>query len=188
MLILSKDVDGKYLKFLGKNRPAMRYLYLRYILAYMSMDSTFKGYWISDMRTNGYLWKIPATYLRNSLVRSLARRYSVNFFPGALYEGMTFKSDFDCVTGNREDEEDMAVELDLRLKEDERRTEAKHKRDSDEESDEDEDEDIMDVLDIRMGGLFEKREIYNTSNVPVPKHTFEALNMILPRWLIDFFF
>ncbi|KAL9099167.1 MAG: hypothetical protein Q9163_005293 [Psora crenata] len=70
-----KDIDGRKLSFLNDNRPARRYLYMRYALAWLHAERQgFKDF--KDKVPPGTIWASPdkpSGYLRKSILRSLAR-------------------------------------------------------------------------------------------------------------------
>lgn len=69
-------IDGRRLHFLNENRPARRYLYLRYTLAWMhAHEKGWAGY--QNKFPPGIVWTSPNKsegYLRKSILLSLGRR------------------------------------------------------------------------------------------------------------------
>ncbi|KAI4109446.1 MAG: hypothetical protein L6R37_000603 [Teloschistes peruensis] len=71
-----KDLDNRHLKFRHANRPARRYLYFRYALAWMNADrEKYEGF--KAKVPPGSIWATrdrPAGYLRKSILRQLAHK------------------------------------------------------------------------------------------------------------------
>ncbi|KAL9032102.1 MAG: hypothetical protein Q9180_006700 [Flavoplaca navasiana] len=71
-----KDIDGRKLSFNNKNRPARRYLYLRYTLAWLHADDK-KWPGFKDKVPPGTVWASPNKpdgYLRKSILLELGKR------------------------------------------------------------------------------------------------------------------
>ena len=75
-LTLWQDIDGRKLSFLNDNRPARRYLYMRYALAWLNAER--QGYENFKIKVPpGTIWACPDKppgYLRKSILRNLARK------------------------------------------------------------------------------------------------------------------
>ncbi|KAL8957622.1 MAG: hypothetical protein Q9183_006009 [Haloplaca sp. 2 TL-2023] len=71
-----KDIDGRKLTFNNMNRPARRYLYLRYTLAWLhANDENWPGF--KEKVPPGKVWASPNKpegYLRKSILVKLAKR------------------------------------------------------------------------------------------------------------------
>jgi hypothetical protein len=71
-----KDIDGRTLKFLNSNRPARRFLYLRYTMAWLDAEEFFKPDFKQKV-PSGTVWASPNKpdgYLRKSILVELGRR------------------------------------------------------------------------------------------------------------------
>ena len=70
------DIDGRKLTFLNDNRPARRFLYMRYILAWLhAEDNEWAGF--KEKLPPGQVWASPNKpdgYLRKSILLELGRR------------------------------------------------------------------------------------------------------------------
>ncbi|PGH17967.1 hypothetical protein AJ79_00866 [Helicocarpus griseus UAMH5409] len=66
-----KDLNGRELKFLGRHRPATRFLFFRYLM-------TFLDHRYRETRLNMRLdqWKAPGSYIRQSMLTLLERKVS----------------------------------------------------------------------------------------------------------------
>lgn len=62
------------------------------------------------------MWPSPGPYLRQSLLVSLARKISGVYLPEAFYEGNTFTDSEGCGARSKEEEDDLAMALVLRVK------------------------------------------------------------------------
>jgi hypothetical protein len=113
------DIDGRELTFLTPNRPAKRYLYLRYVITYLHHKKTGNSEWLEQAMSNsnarGYMWATPGPYLRRSMLVVLARRVSDNFLPEALYDQTTFDDADSCPSRSAEEEEDLVMGLNVRI-------------------------------------------------------------------------
>lgn len=71
-----RDIDGRKLTFLNDNRPARRFLYMRYILAWLhAEDKGWEGF--KDKVPSGQVWASPNKpegYLRKSILLELGKR------------------------------------------------------------------------------------------------------------------
>ena len=71
-----RDIDGRKLTFLNDNRPARRFLYMRYILAWLhAEDNERAGF--KEKLPPGQVWASPTKpdgYLRKSILLELGRR------------------------------------------------------------------------------------------------------------------
>jgi hypothetical protein len=102
------------LKFLTPNRPACRYLYLRYVITFLHQKKLGNIEWLNRVEARGYIWATPGPYLRKSMLLTLARRISDNFLPEVFYDS-TFSVADGCPQRSLEDEEDLAMEFDHRM-------------------------------------------------------------------------
>ena len=92
--------------------------------------------WEDCIEAKGYLWATPGRYLRQSMLKTLARRVSDNGLPQDFYNS-TFQDTDDASQHSPGDEEQYAVELDLRMKDVIAETK---KKDEDTEEDEESDD------------------------------------------------
>ena len=71
-----RDIDGRKLRFLNDNRPARRFLYMRYTLAWLhAEDKEWAGF--KEKVPPGQVWASPNKpdgYLRSSIMRELWKR------------------------------------------------------------------------------------------------------------------
>jgi hypothetical protein len=100
---------------LTPNRPARRYLYLRYVITFLHQQKLGNVEWINRVQAKGYVWATPGPYLRKSMLLCLGRRISDNFLPEAFYES-TFTEADGCPQRSLEDEEDLAMAFDHKIK------------------------------------------------------------------------
>ncbi|KAL9598482.1 MAG: hypothetical protein Q9219_004455 [cf. Caloplaca sp. 3 TL-2023] len=111
------DIDGKTLQFQNDNRPARRYLYFRYIMAYMK--ATKSGYPDREKKLpSGKIWASPDKpdgYLRRSALQILAKRIGDQPLSSDLIEAGTF-DDTDPASGRQVDDMTSAIELSYRMK------------------------------------------------------------------------
>lgn len=142
-----RDIDGKELMFLNSNRPARRYLYLRYVITCIhqkrigNSDMLEQALRRTDVR--GYIWATPGPYLRKSMLISLAREVSDRFLPEAFYDTSTFADADGCPGRSAEAEDDLAMGLDVMVRD--AFEEARDTRRADGDSDSDTDDDEGDV-------------------------------------------
>ncbi|KAG0645443.1 hypothetical protein D0Z07_8664 [Hyphodiscus hymeniophilus] len=109
-----RDIDGRALKFLTPNRPARRYLYLRYVFTFLHQQKLGNVDWLSRVEARGCIWATPGPYLRKSMLLTLARRISDQFLPEVFYDS-TFTIADGCPQRSPEDEEDLAMGFDHKL-------------------------------------------------------------------------
>lgn len=147
---ITQELDGKELTFLNQNRPAKRYLYFRYIITFLNLKDQGgeeATVWTSQAPdTGGAMWATPGPYLRNSMLRVLARQISHNYYPeaalAALADNTTFEKAEGCTTRSAEDEEILGLSLSVRVKADLARSKKRAaKKNDDDEADTDEEED-----------------------------------------------
>ncbi|ELR02835.1 hypothetical protein VC83_08296 [Pseudogymnoascus destructans] len=114
-----RELDGKELTFLTPNRPARRYLYLRYIITLLYQKREGNMDWVDQVlnRTDarGYMWATPGAYLRKTMLVMLARKVSDHFYPEAFYGQSTFDNADGCPGRSAEAEEDLAMGFNLRI-------------------------------------------------------------------------
>jgi hypothetical protein len=111
---LLQDIDGKALEFLTPNRPARRYLYLRYVITFLHQQKLGNTKWLDRIEARSYIWATPGPYLRKSMLISLARRISDHFLPEAFYEGTFTRAD-GCPERSPEEEDDLAMAFDHKM-------------------------------------------------------------------------
>lgn len=104
-----KDIDGRKLTFLNDNRPARRFLYLRYILAELQAD---KNAWpgFKDKFPPAEVWASPNKpdgYLRKSVLVELRERTG-NKLPKRLLDAGSFE---DAATSNAVHDELAAIRV-----------------------------------------------------------------------------
>jgi hypothetical protein len=129
------------LKFLTPNRPARRYLYLRYVITALHQQKLGNVGWLGRVEAKGYLWATPGPYLRESMLRTLARRISDHFLPEVFYDS-TFTIADGCPARSPEDEEDLAMGFDHKMQDALAREggDEEQNEDSEEENSEEEDD------------------------------------------------
>ena len=113
-LMYDQDIDGRALTFLTPNRPARRYLYLRYVITFLHQQKLGNLGWLNRVEARGYLWATPGPYLRKSMLQTLARRISDQFLPEVFYDS-TFTVADSCPQRSLEDEEDLAMGFEHKL-------------------------------------------------------------------------
>lgn len=141
-----RDINGRALTFLTPNRPARRYLYLRYAITCIYQKRIGNVEWLDQAllknEARGYIWATPGPYLRRSMLITLARKVSDHFLPEAFYGQSTFTEADGCPGRSADAEEDLAMGLNLRI--DDAFAEADQRRRDEEEfggeSDDDDDE------------------------------------------------
>lgn len=107
-------MDGKALKFLTPNRPARRYLFLRYVMTFLQQQRVGNVEWLDYVKARGYLWGLPGPYLRKSMLLALAKRFSGQGLPDCFYDS-TFTVADGCPQRSAEDEDDLAMGLDHKM-------------------------------------------------------------------------
>ena len=132
-----KDFDEQKLKFFNENRPARRYLYLKYVMTYLHAEkprySNFK-----EKVPNGTMWASPKKqdgYFRKSVLRILTERVGNTTLPIDLIAAETFV-DTESNTGRSIKNIKAGIELFARIKKKEK---SNLKNESENETDEDED-------------------------------------------------
>jgi hypothetical protein len=135
-------VDGRALTFLTPNRPARRYLYLRYVITYLHYQKLGDTARIEAVDAKGFLWATPGPYLRRTMLLSLARKISDRFLPEAFYETTTFTEADGCDERTAEQEADLVMALTHKMNdslhhEDEDGDEEEHEEHDDEEGQDD---------------------------------------------------
>ncbi|OBT95023.1 hypothetical protein VE01_07433 [Pseudogymnoascus verrucosus] len=143
-----KDIDGRPLEFLNSNRPARRYLYLRYVMTYLQQQRLGNVEWFDDAKARGYHWGLPGPYLRKSMLIALARRFSDQGLPECFYES-TFTVADGSPQRSAEEENDLAMALYYKMQDDYAevtgyREEYSDKSDGDESDDDESDDDETD--------------------------------------------
>lgn len=103
------------LKFIHPDRPARRYLYLRYVITFLHQQKLGNVGWLDRVKTRGYLWATPGPYLRKSMLLTLARRFSDLVLPEVFYDS-TFTIADSCPQRSLEDEGDLAMGFDHRMR------------------------------------------------------------------------
>ena len=116
-IVTWNDIDGQRLKFRNENRPARRYLYFRYIMAYMhAVKSQYPNY--KEKLPSGTIWASPGKtdgYLRKSVLRALAERAGDVSLPQELVAAGTFL-DTDPSSGRDIEDKKAVIELSARIK------------------------------------------------------------------------
>ena len=129
------DFDGQRLKFLNDNRPARRYLYFRYVMAYLhAAKSKYPNF--REKVPSGTMWASPGKpdgYLRKSVLRALAQRVGDTALPQDLLAAGTFV-DTEPESGRPIEDQKAVIELSARIRE-------KEDGALQDETDDDEDED-----------------------------------------------
>ena len=70
-----RDIDGRKLSFCNDNRPARRFLYMRYTLAWLHADDHWPGF--KEKVPPGKVWASPNKpdgYLRKSILLALGKK------------------------------------------------------------------------------------------------------------------
>lgn len=78
--------------FRSENRPARRYLYLRYVIAYLHAKKDGNQSWTEKVDNRTVFWATPGPWVEESTLLSLGRNISGFELPPSVYEGNTFKS------------------------------------------------------------------------------------------------
>ncbi|KAL9064014.1 MAG: hypothetical protein Q9161_009147 [Pseudevernia consocians] len=103
-----RDIDGRKLTFCNDNRPARRFLYMRYTLAWLhAEDKGWEGF--KEKVPPGHIWASPNKpdgYLRSSILRELGRRTGDTLpedliTAGAFDDAATSSVVYDTVAGIR---------------------------------------------------------------------------------------
>ncbi|KFY24849.1 hypothetical protein V493_04993 [Pseudogymnoascus sp. VKM F-4281 (FW-2241)] len=140
-----RDIDGKELKFLTGNRPAKRYLYLRYAITCIHQRQQGNSDWLDtafrETKSKGHIWVTPGPYLRQSMLLTLARNASDTFLPEVFYGLTTFTEADGCPGRSTDAEEDLVMGLGLKIQD----SFAEAKRSSDDEEEEDDDDEEGEV-------------------------------------------
>ena len=63
------------------------------------------------------MWASPGSYLRQSLLVLLARKVSDLYLPQIFYQTTTFIEADGCASGTKDEEEDLAMSLAVRVRE-----------------------------------------------------------------------
>lgn len=101
--------------------------------------------WIQKVEAKGQMWVFPGPYLRQSMLVSLARKVSNLYLPEAFYQTTTFTEANGCATRTKDEEEDLAMSLAVRVKEmDEMTPKRRHCDADDDEENEEEDDGTCD--------------------------------------------
>jgi hypothetical protein len=111
---LLQDIDGRALEFLTPNRPARRYLYLRYVIAFLHQQKLGNVELLGCVEARGYIWATPGPYLRKSMLLTLAGRTSDQPLLEVFYDS-TFTISDGCPQRSPEDEEDLAMGFDHKM-------------------------------------------------------------------------
>ena len=99
------DIDGKKLVFRNNNRPARRYLYLRFIMTFLHCKSEGKPTeWIEASDVGKTAWHTPDKSLRRGFLLRFARQFSHEPLPDKVYSEVT--PAVPSPTSNRPDEEE----------------------------------------------------------------------------------
>ena len=96
---------------------------------------------MSEVEAQGKMWASPGPYLRQSMLVTLARKFSDLYLPETFYEHTIFLEADGCAARPKEEEEDLAMSLVIQLKDERDAVENRIKglEDSDEERESDED-------------------------------------------------
>ena len=135
---LWKDLDGKELQFLGKHRPAKRYLYFRFVMTYLNCQKEgSKMDWVEDVEAKGMMWPSPGPYLRQSMLIPLARKISDIYLPEAFYGNTTFETAEGSTSQPPDEEKTQVLSLTARIRATQRAVSEKVSDETDSEDDED---------------------------------------------------
>lgn len=142
-----RDIDGKELKFLTGNRPAKRYLYLRYAITCIHQRQQGNSDWLDtafrETKSKGHIWVTPGPYLRQSMLLTLAQHASDTFLPDVFYGLTTFTEADGCPSRSTDAEEDLVMGLGLKIQDS--FAEAKRRSDDEEEEDDDDEDEEGEV-------------------------------------------
>lgn len=135
-----RDIDGRKLTFLNDNRPARRFLYMRYTLAWLQADDkSWEGF--KEKVPPGNVWASPNKpdgYLRKSILLELGKRTG-DKLPMDLIESGTFE---DPGTSSIVNDEVAALRIGQHINDHlEGKRDPKKKNENDEEGSEDDDKD-----------------------------------------------
>ncbi|KAH8802856.1 hypothetical protein F5884DRAFT_756171 [Xylogone sp. PMI_703] len=132
-----KNIDGKELKFPTPNRPARRYLYLRYVITLLQQQKLGNTKWLDRIQSkaiSGLLWDLTR---EKSMLLALARRVSDHYLPEVFYES-TFTAAEGCPEESPDIDTDLAMAFDHILQD--VRAEERYNSDDEEEEEEEEEE------------------------------------------------
>ncbi|PGH05000.1 hypothetical protein AJ80_08427 [Polytolypa hystricis UAMH7299] len=87
------DLDGRELNFFSNTRPGRRFLYFRFILAYLLAKRHRHVEFVHKVDRGEISWEIPGRYLNKSLLRAVGQNVSGTPLPPSIYEDYTFESD-----------------------------------------------------------------------------------------------
>ncbi|OQE92517.1 hypothetical protein PENNAL_c0007G01442 [Penicillium nalgiovense] len=87
-----KDIDEKPLKFVSDHRPRRRYLYFRFIIAYLNAKSRGASDDVVKKIEATHFWPSAGEYLNRSTLVTLARCVSGSELPKSLVQDKTFDS------------------------------------------------------------------------------------------------
>ena len=68
--------------------------------------------WVDQFKCNGKMWATPGPYLRQSMLKNLARQVSGHFMPEEFYKEQTFSNKDDLPA---EEEERMVTSLKVKI-------------------------------------------------------------------------
>jgi hypothetical protein len=97
--------------------------------------------WASKVDAKGLMWATPGPYLRESMLKNLARHVSDHYLPEVFYKNMTFTEADGCPARSAEEEDTLALSLAVRMKDeaDEREKRAEAEDEDEDERDDDDD-------------------------------------------------
>ncbi|KAI9768415.1 MAG: hypothetical protein M1839_004112 [Geoglossum umbratile] len=141
------DLDGKEVKFLTNHRPASRFLYFHFIVTLLRCREYRRPGWETmwEQFRTGCPWPTPGSYLRRSMLLTLARMVGDaedEGFIKTLATDTTFSTDESLSPDEEEEIARRAIAIRER-KDDQRDRDEDEDEDEDEEEDEDEDEEDM---------------------------------------------
>jgi hypothetical protein len=108
------------LRFPTPHSPAARFLYLRFVLAYVRcVQAGYDITWADQAAhsTSNTVWTAPGRYLRRSMLLALLRKLVHFDIPDSSYVNMTFEGGGDGTQRSNEDEEALAASLAARIME-----------------------------------------------------------------------
>ncbi|KAK2813559.1 hypothetical protein FQN49_008284 [Arthroderma sp. PD_2] len=105
------DLHGKLLTFVGRNRPAKRYLCFRYVMTYLLLKA--KGWlgWAKEADAGECMWAVPGPFLQRSMLINLSRLVSGHYLPEEFYNCTTFATTPYQKTIPQEDEKYLTLRL-----------------------------------------------------------------------------
>ena len=121
LILVQQHFDNLELGFPGPNRPAVRYLYFRFILTYLYWlnreEKEGKGGldWSRDLEKEGVVWAVPGQWLRGKFMNKLSRSICGKDLPLKVLMGCTFDDIEDVNPVSTTEEDRFAKSLRMNL-------------------------------------------------------------------------